>query len=107
MKSIRLGNSTYAHVFLHKINVTLEEAVISSETWSLPDYEEQANQYIDALEGHDCVAFLEELHKVCAQRIVEHWEEFAPERLEEEDNKQYLKFKNNNPWPNHHQKESF
>lgn len=93
MKSIRLGNSTYVHVFLHKINVSLEEAVISSETWELPDFKKMANDYIDALEDHDCVAFLEELHKVCAQRIVQHWEEFAPEKLEEEDFKQYLKFK--------------
>lgn len=94
MKSIRLGNSTYVHVFLHKIQVSLEEAVIASETWDDNDYEEQANQYIDALEDHHCVAFLEELHKVCAQRIVQHWEEFAPQRLEEEHYKQYLKFKN-------------
>jgi hypothetical protein len=93
MQSIQLGNSTYVHVFLHKIQVTLEEAVISSETWGIPDYEDQANKYIDALEGHDCVAFLEELHKVCAQRIVQHWEEFAPSQLEEESQKQYLKFK--------------
>ena len=93
MQSIQLGNSTYVHVFLHKIQVTLEEAVISSETWGIPDYEDQANKYIDALEGHDCVAFLEELHKVCAQRIVQHWEEFAPEQLEQEHFKPYLKFK--------------
>ena len=93
MKSIKLDNSTYVHVFLHKIQVSLEEAVISSETGSFPDYQELANQYIDALEDHWCVAFLEELHKVCAQRIVQHWEECAPERLEEEEYKQYLKFK--------------
>ena len=93
MRSIKLGNSTYVHVFLHKIQVSLEEAVIASETWEGHDYEEQANQYIDALDDHWCVAFLEELHKVCAQRIVEHWEEFSPQRLEEENFKQYLKFK--------------
>ena len=93
MKSIRLDNSTYVHVYLHRIPISLEEAVISSETCSFPDYEELANQYIDALDDHWCVAFLEELHKVCAQRIVEHWKECAPEKLEEEEYKQYLKFK--------------
>ena len=93
MKSIKLSNNTYVHVFLHNIQVSLEEAVISSETWGLPDFEEEANKYIDALEDHDCVAFLEELHKVSAQRIVEHWEKYAPKRLEEEYYKQYLKFK--------------
>lgn len=93
MKSIKLGNSTYVHVFLHNINVSLEEVVISSETWGLPDFEEEANKYIDALEDHDCVAFLEELHKVCAQRIIKHWEECAPNRLKEKHYKQYLKFK--------------
>jgi hypothetical protein len=92
MKSIKLSNNTYVHVFLHHINVSLEEAVISSETGSFPDFKQMANDYIDALEDHDCVAFLEELHKATAQRIVKHWEEFAPNQLEEEHNKQYLKF---------------
>ena len=93
MKSIRLDNSTYIHVYVHSVRQSFEEAIISSETSSLPDYKELANQYIDALEEHWCVAFLEELHKVCAQKIVEHWEEFAPKKLKEKDNKQYLKFK--------------
>ena len=93
MKSIRLDNSTYVHVYIHRILVTMEEAVISSETGSFPDYKQLANDYIDALDEHWCVAFLEELHKVCAQRIVQHWEEFAPEQLEQEHYKQYLKFK--------------
>jgi hypothetical protein len=93
MKSIRLDNSTYIHVYVHKVSQSFEEAIISSETCPFPDYKELANQYIDALEEHWCVAFLEELHKVCAQKIVEHWEEFAPEKLKEKDNKQYLKFK--------------
>ena len=93
MKSIRLDNSTYVHIYIHRIPITMEEAVISSETGSFPDYKQLANDYIDALDEHWCVAFLEELHKVCAQRIVQHWKEFAPERLEEEYFKQYLKFK--------------
>jgi hypothetical protein len=93
MKSIKLGSSTYVHVFLHQIPVSFEEAVIASETGSLPNFSEEANKYIDALEDHDCVAFLEELHKVCAQRIIKHWEEFAPQKLDEEHFKQYLKFK--------------
>ena len=71
----------------------MSQAVISSETWELPDFKKMANDYIDALEDHDCVAFLEELHKVCAQRIVQHWEEYAPSQLKEKHNKQYLKFK--------------
>lgn len=93
MKSIRLDNNTYVHVYIHRIPITIEEAVISSETGSFPDYKQLANDYIDALDEHWCVAFLEELHKVCAQRIVQHWEEFSPEQLEQEYYKQYLKFK--------------
>ena len=93
MKSISLSNNTYVHVFVHEIKRSLEESILSSEECSFPDFEKEANEYIDALEGHECVAFLEALHKVSAQRIVEHWEQFAPERLEEENNKQYLKFK--------------
>jgi hypothetical protein len=93
MKSIKLGSRIYVHIFLHQIQESLEEAIIWSKTGSYINYEEQANQYIDALEGHVCVAFLEELHKVCAQRIIQHWEEFAPSQLKEKHNKQYLKFK--------------
>jgi hypothetical protein len=93
MKSIKISNNTYVHVFLHHINVSLEEAIIHSETEGMPDFNKMANDYIDVLENHDCVAFLEELHKVCAQRIVQHWEEFAPHQLEQEHYKQYLKFK--------------
>ncbi len=93
MKSIKISNNTYVHVFLHHINVSLEEAVISSDTWELPDFEKMAEDYIDALEGNDCVAFLEELHKASARRIVQHWEECAPHQLETDYYKPYLKFK--------------
>ena len=93
MKSIKISNNTYVHVFLHHINVSLEEAIISSETEGLPDFEKIAEDYIDALEDHDCVAFLEELHKASARRIVEHWEESAPHQLETDYYKPYLKFK--------------
>ena len=93
MQSIKLGSRTYVHVFVHDIQESIEEAIISSETNTYPDYEQEANKYIDALEDHWCVAFLEELHKACAQRIVEHWETYAPERLKEEHYKQYLKYK--------------
>jgi hypothetical protein len=71
----------------------MEEFVLSSEECNLPDYEKEAEEYIDALEGHDCVAFLEALHKVSARKIVEHWEQFAPQQLETEYFKPYLKFK--------------
>jgi hypothetical protein len=93
MKSIKISNNTYVHVFLHHINVSLEEAVISSDTWELPDFEKMAEDYIDALEDNDCVAFLEELHKASARRIVQHWEECAPHQLETDYYKPYLKFK--------------
>ncbi len=80
-------------VFLNKINRSMEEAVLSSEELNLPDYEKEAREYIDALEDHHCVAFLEALHKISAQMIVKHWEKFAPNQLEEEYYKPYLKFK--------------
>lgn len=51
MKSIKLSNNTYVHVFLHHINVSLEEAVISSETGSFPDFKQMANDYIDDRAG--------------------------------------------------------
>ena len=68
----------------------MEEAVLSSEECDFPDYEKEAIEYIDALEDHHCVAFLEALHKVSAQMIVEHWKEFAPQQLETEHYKKYL-----------------
>jgi hypothetical protein len=71
----------------------MEEFILSSEECNLPDYEKEAEEYIDALEEHWCVAFLEALHKVSARKIVEHWEECAPQQLETDYYKQYLKFK--------------
>ena len=71
----------------------MEEFILSSEECNLPDYEKEAEEYIDALKGHYCVAFLEALHKVSARKIVEHWEEYAPQHLETEYFKPYLKFK--------------
>ena len=93
MKSIKISNNTYVHVYLHNINVSLEEAVISSETEGLPNFRKMAEDYINALEDHDCVAFLEELHKASARRIVQHWEEFSPKQLKTEYYKKYLEFK--------------
>lgn len=93
MKSIKLSNNIYVHVFLHEINRSMEEFVLSSEECNFPNYEKEAEEYIDALEEHWCVAFLEALHKVSARKIVEHWEEFAPHQLETEYFKPYLKFK--------------
>ena len=57
MKSIKISNNTYVHIFLHNINISLEEGVISSEIEGLPDFEKMAEDYIDALEDHHCVAF--------------------------------------------------
>lgn len=95
MKSIKLSNNIYLHVFLHKINKSLEEAVLESEEFNAPDYDKLAEEFIDTLEEHWCVAFLESLHKVSARKIVEHWREFAPKQLEEKRNKKYLKYERN------------
>lgn len=93
MKSIRLSNNVYVDVLLHELRISLAENIISSEVLGPPDFKKQANKYIDALGDHYCVAFLEELHKVCAQRIVKHWEEVSPDQLKNKHYKQYLKFK--------------
>jgi len=58
----------------------------------IPNYQQQANDFIDTLDGYHNVAFLEALHIVAAKRIVEHWRKFSPKRLEEERYKQYLKY---------------
>lgn len=92
MKSIKLDNQTYVHVFVHEVPLSLEEAILISEELPENKYEQQAKDLIDALEGHECVAFLEALHKVSAQRIVKHWRKYAPERLEEAQYKKYLSY---------------
>lgn len=93
MKSVKISNNMYVHVFLHKINKTLEEAVLESEEYNMLDYDKIAEEYIEALDENYCVAFLEALHKASARKIVEHWEEFAPNQLKEKYYKPYLKFK--------------
>lgn len=91
MKSIKLSNNIYLHVFLHKINKSFEESILESEEFNMEDYDKLAEQFIDTLEDHWCVAFLESLHKISAKKIVEHWGEFAPDRLKDKRNEIYLK----------------
>ena len=100
MKSIKLDYQTYIHVFVKNIPLDLDEVILLSEeslNETTKDFEnkyiKQANDYIDALEGHECVAFLEAPHKVSAQRIVEHWNKYSPQRLKEKQYKKYLNYK--------------
>ena len=91
MKSIKLSHDVYVHVFVHELKMSFAENVISSETSTLPNFKKEANKYIDALGDHYCVAFLEELHKVCAERIIKHYKEVSPDKLKDKRNKIYLK----------------
>lgn len=94
MKSIRLDHSTYVHVFIHELKPSLEEQILYYESEpGPPSYTQLAEELLDALDDHECVALLEALHEVSARRIVEHWEEFAPQQLEKEEYKGYLKYK--------------
>lgn len=94
MKSIRLDPRTYVHVFVHELKPSLEEQILYYESEpGPPSYTQLAEELLDALGGHECVALLEALHEVSARRIVEHWEEFAPQQLEKEEYKGYLKYK--------------
>lgn len=94
MKSIRLDHSTYVHVFIHELKPSLEEQILYYESEpGPPSYTQLAEELLDALGDHECVALLEALHEVSARRIVEHWEEFAPQQLEKEEYKGYLKYK--------------
>jgi hypothetical protein len=93
MKSIKIANNMYVHIFLHKINKTFEEAVLESEDYNIIDYDKAAEEYINALEDNDCIAFLEALHEAAARKIVDHWEEISPKQLKKEQYKKYLKFK--------------
>ena len=94
MKSIRLDHSTYVHVFIHELKPSLEEQILYYESEpGPPSYTQLAEELLDALDDHECVALLEALHEVSARRIVEHQEEFAPQQLEKEEYKGYLKYK--------------
>lgn len=93
MKSVKITNNIYAHIFLHKISKSMEEIILESEEFAIPDYDKIAEEYIDALDENYCVAFLESLHKVSARKIIEHWKEFSPDQLKNKHYKQYLKFK--------------
>lgn len=96
MKSIRLDPRTYVHVFIHELKPSMEEQILYYESEpGPPTYTQLAEELIDALDGHECVALLKALHEVSARRIVEHWEKFAPQQLEKEEWKGYLKFKKN------------
>lgn len=92
MKSIRIGLQTQIDVEVSKVPLSLEQIVEMANNPPIPNYEQQANDFIDALGGHYSIAFLEALHIVAAKRIVEHWREYSPKQLEEERYKKYLKY---------------
>lgn len=92
MKSIRIGLQTQVNIEVIQVPLSLEEIVEMADNPPIPNYKQQANDFIDGLEGHYSIAFLEALHIVAAKRIVEHWREFSPKRLEEERYKKYLKY---------------
>ena len=92
MKPIIIGLQTQVNVEVSKIPLSLEEILEISGYQPIPNYEQQANDFIDALDGNYSVAFLEALHVASAKRIVEHWREYSPKRLEEERYKKYLSY---------------
>ena len=56
------------------------------------DFRKAAEDLMESFNGHDCVHFLEEVHRAAARRIVEHWQRYSPEQLKKEEYKQYLKY---------------
>lgn len=83
MKSIRIGNCTYIHVYLHDVDMTLEEACSQSDDSSKSpfiDFSESAKSLIDGMEDNWCVALLEAIKEECENRIHKHWERSAPEK---------------------------
>jgi hypothetical protein len=82
MKSIKISNQTYMHVYLHEVNFSLEEAFSQADDTSVLPlyYEESAKLLIDSMEDHWCIALLEAIKKECENRIYEHWEEFSPKK---------------------------
>jgi len=92
-KKFRIHPTTQIEVTVTTNFYTLEDVLEGKyDNQELFDFDQAAEDLIDSFNGHDCVAFLEALHKVAAKRIVEHWRDYAPERLEEEKYKKYLSY---------------
>jgi hypothetical protein len=93
-KTFMVGPQTNVEVTTRRIDMTLED-VFSGKYEKICeefDYDKAADGLIQSLNGHDCVIFLESLHKASARRIVEQWRKYSPERLEEDRYKKYLDF---------------
>jgi hypothetical protein len=92
-KKFRIHPTTQIEVTVTKGFYTLKDVLEGK--WDGEDdfsFNQAAEDLIDSFNEHDCIAFLEALHKVTAKRIVEHWRDCSPERLEEEQYKKYLDY---------------
>lgn len=93
-KKLRIHPTTQIEVTVTRDFYTLEDVLEGKwdDEQDTFNFDQAAEDLIDSFNGHDCVAFLEALHKVAAKRIVEHWRDYSPERLEEEQYKKYLDY---------------
>ena len=92
-KKFRIHPTTQIEVTVTRDFYTLHDVLEGK--WDEQDafsFDQAAEDLIDSFNGHDCVAFLEALHKVAAKRIVADWRKYSPERLEEEQYKKYLDY---------------
>ena len=92
-KKSRIHPTTQIEVTVTRDFYTLHDVLEGK--WDEQDvfsFDQAAEDLIDSFNGHDCVAFLEALHKVAVKRIVEDWRKYSPERLEEEQYKKYLDY---------------
>lgn len=93
-KKLRIHPTTQIEVTVTKGFYTLQDVLEGKwdDEQDAFSFDQAAEDLIDSFNGHDCVAFLESLHNAAAKRIVKHWRDYSPGRLEEEQYKKYLSY---------------
>jgi hypothetical protein len=89
MKSIRISNDVYLHIYTHNLKLDLLEVCDISDDIPI-SYNKIAKDFLDSFDDESCVQLWDDLAIECMKRIVEHWSKYAPIQLE---NKHYKKYK--------------
>lgn len=93
MKTVQIHNKTYLRIFLHELDVSMDEVISEVDDCSKTpflDFKQSAKDLFDSFEDHDCVALWEAIHLEAAKRIIEHWETGAIQQLKEPRYSKYL-----------------
>jgi hypothetical protein len=91
MKNIEISRNTSLHVYLVEIEDKFPDCFVKAESEELDimsnahedKYQKAARELMESMEDNWCVALLDAIVNEMSEKIVEHWQRFSPQRLQE------------------------